>query len=80
MADGLLRATGCDAQRRNPKSSAGYNDVEPRLFLPNLAFSNPNLDRRGFSRASSTSSWEMQPSPVSFQNRLDTTPLGYSSE
>ena len=30
-----------------------------------------NLDRRGFiSRASSTSSWEMQPSPVSFKSRL----------
>ena len=28
-------------------------------FPPNLAFPNPNLDRRGFSRASSTSSWEM---------------------
>ena len=35
-------------------------------FPPNLAFLNPNLDRRGFSRASSTTSWEMQPSPVSF--------------
>ena len=29
-------------------------------FPPNLAFPNPNLDRRGFSRASSTNSWEMQ--------------------
>ena len=32
-------------------------------FPPNLAFPNPNLDRRGFSRASSTSSWEMQRLP-----------------
>jgi hypothetical protein len=42
-------------------------------FAPNLAFPTPNLDPRGFSRASSTSSWEMQPSPVSFKTRLDTT-------
>ena len=32
-------------------------------FPPNLAFPTPNLDRRGFSRASSTSSWEMQRLP-----------------
>jgi hypothetical protein len=32
-------------------------------FPPNLAFPNPNLDQRGFSRASSTSSWEMQRLP-----------------
>ena len=31
--EGLLRAAGCDARYRNPKSSAGSNHVEPRLFL-----------------------------------------------
>ncbi len=46
-----------------------FRQLRPRRatpFPPNLAFPNPNLDRRGFSRASSTSSWEMQLSPVSF--------------
>ena len=33
MADGLLRAAGCDARSRNSKSSAGYFHVEPLLFL-----------------------------------------------
>ena len=31
--EGLSRAAGCDARYRNPKSSAGSNHVEPRLFL-----------------------------------------------
>ena len=47
MADALLRATGCDAQRRNSKSSAGYNDAEPHLFLQIWPFRIPNLDYPG---------------------------------
>jgi hypothetical protein len=40
-----------------------FRRFQPRRatpFPPNLAFPTPNLDPRGFSRASSTSSWEMQ--------------------
>ncbi len=46
-----------------------FRQLRPRRATPlppNLAFPTPNLDRRGFSRASSTTSWEMQLSPVSF--------------
>jgi hypothetical protein len=39
-----------------------FRQLRPRRATPFP----PNLDRRGFSRASSTSSWEMQLSPVSF--------------
>ena len=46
-----------------------FRQLRPRRATPSppkLAFPNPNLDRRGFNRASSTTSWEMQLSPVSF--------------
>ena len=49
-----------------PKEFRQLHQHRATPFPPNLAFPNPNLDRRGFSRASSTTSWEMQLSPVSF--------------
>ena len=62
----VVWATGCDAHAGTRRVPTVVSTSSHAFFLPNLAFPTPNLDRRGFSRASSTTSWEMQLSPVSF--------------
>ena len=47
MADGLYLQL--DVMRmRNPKSSAGYVNIEPHLFLQIWPFRIPNLDYPGY--------------------------------
>ena len=73
MADALLRATGCDAQRRNSKSSAGYNDAEPHLFLQIWPFRIQIWTEGVLVEHRAPVVGRCNVCPVSFKNRLDTT-------
>ena len=73
MADGLLRATGCDAQRRNPKSSAGYNNVEPHLFFQIWPFRIQIWTEGVLVEHPAPVVGRCNVCPVSFKNRMDIT-------